>query len=502
MSPYSSFKVMVANRGEIALRILRSCRELGMPSVAVYSEVDEQALHARYADEAVCIGPADAASSYLNMSTIIDAALKTGVRAIHPGYGFLAENPDFAQAVENAGLIFIGPRPETVALTGDKLAARRMAREAGLPVLPGPDEPLMHGPIEPTLSSQVVFPVLIKAVAGGGGRGIRLANDSAELDLMIAAARKEAMAAFGNDDVYLEPLVQGARHIEVQIIGDGEGNVLCLGERECSIQRRRQKLIEEAPAPRLPEPLRKAFHANAVKLVEQLKYRGLGTVEFLLDKNGEYYFIEINPRIQVEHPVTEMVTGIDLVREQLILAASGKLNLSAFDILPRGAAIEARILAEDGSQGFLPATGEITHLLLPGGQGVRVDSGLYLGMPVTADYDSLLAKVIVWDENRTRAVARMKRALIEFQVGGVPTDLDFLQQIVNSSSFKSGRTDTTYLDHFTPPQNVENESIEQDLAVAIAILANQETKHAEVSSNCVETTANWKYSAWREQMRG
>lgn len=502
MSPYSNFKVLVANRGEIALRVLRSCRELGMPSVAVFSEVDEQALHARYADEAICIGPADAADSYLNIAAVINAAEKTGARAIHPGYGFLAENPDFARAVEDAGMIFIGPRPETVALTGDKLAARRIAREAGLPVLPGPDEPLTHGPMEAQFASQVVFPVLIKAVAGGGGRGIRLANDTDELETMIAAARKEALAAFGNDEVYLEPLVQGARHIEVQIIGDGAGNVLCLGERECSIQRRRQKLIEEAPAPRLPDALRGAFHEHAVKLVEKLKYRGLGTVEFLLDKNGEFYFIEINPRIQVEHPVTEMVTGIDLVREQLILAASGKLSLSPLDIFPRGAAIEARVLAEDASQGFLPATGEITHLLLPGGQGVRVDSSLYLGMPVSADYDSLLAKVVVWDENRARAVTRMKRALLEFQVGGVPTDLEFLQQIVNSSSFKAGRTDTTYLDHFTPTQNADNEAIEQELAVAVAILASQETNHTEHASNCDDTQNTWKYSAWREQMRG
>ena len=502
MSPYSGFKVLVANRGEIALRILRSCRELGMPSVAVYSDADEHSLHTRYADEAVRIGPADASGSYLNISAVIDAAMKSGARAVHPGYGFLSENPEFARAVEAAGMVFIGPRPETVALTGDKLAARRVAREAGLPVLPGPDEPLNDGPIDSQLSSQVVFPVLIKAVAGGGGRGIRLANDAEELEMMIEAARKEALAAFGNDAVYFEPLVQGARHIEVQVLGDGDGRILCLGERECSIQRRRQKLIEEAPAPRLPETLRRAFHAHAVRLAAQLRYRSLGTVEFLLDQNGAMYFIEVNPRIQVEHPVTEMVIGIDLVREQLLLAASGKLHLTELDMYPRGAAIEARVLAEDASLGFLPTTGEIAHLLLPAGPGIRVDSGLYLGMPVTADYDSLLAKVIVWDESRNRAVARMKRALEEFQIGGVPTDLDFLHQIVSSRSFRTGRTDTTYLDHFSPAENSTGDTMETDLAAAVALLASQEMVRNEPSPKKVESMDSWKYAAWRGQMRG
>lgn len=499
MSPYSTFKVLVANRGEIALRILRSCREQGMPSVAVFSDEDEQSLHVRYADEAIHIGPTDAAGSYMNMDAVIKAALQCGARAIHPGYGFLSENAEFARAVEEAGMIFIGPTPETVALTGDKLAARRVARDAGLPVLPGPDEPLNDGAIDSQLASQVVFPVLIKAVTGGGGRGIRLANDAEELARMIEAARKEALAAFGNDSVYFEPLVHGARHIEVQVIGDGEGRILCLGERECSIQRRRQKLIEEAPAPRLPDVLRRQFHDHAIRLMERLKYRSLGTVEFLLDKNGNLFFIEVNPRIQVEHPVTEMVMGVDLVREQLILAASGKLTLSAIDILPRGAAIEARVLAEDADLGFLPATGEIVHLLLPGGQGVRVDAGLYLGMPVTASYDSLLAKVIVWDENRSKAVERMKRALEEFQIGGVPTDLGFLQQIVSSRSFRTGRTDTTYLDHFSPSDAALIEAIQLDLAAAVAMLANNATR-SEISVTR-ESGNLWKNVAWREQLR-
>ena len=339
-------------------------------------------------------------------------------------------------------------------------------------------------------------------MAGGGGRGIRLANDAEELEMMIEAARKEALAAFGNDAVYFEPLVQGARHIEVQVLGDGDGRILCLGERECSIQRRRQKLIEEAPAPRLPETLRRAFHAHAVRLAAQLRYRSLGTVEFLLDQNGAMYFIEVNPRIQVEHPVTEMVIGIDLVREQLLLAATGKMHLTERDLNPRGAAIEARVLAEDASLGFLPATGEIAHLLLPAGPGIRVDTGLYLGMPVSADYDSLLAKVIVWDESRNRAVARMKRALEEFQIGGVPTDLDFLHQIVSSRSFRTGRTDTTYLDHFSPAENSTGDTMETDLAAAVALLASQEMVRNEPSPKKVESMDSWKYAAWRGQMRG
>ncbi len=410
-------KILVANRGEIAVRIMRTCRELGFRSVAVYSEADQEALHARYADEAVSIGATPAAESYLSSEKIIQAALKTRADAIHPGYGFLSENTAFAQAVEDAGLIFIRPRPETIALTGDKLAARRVAREAGLPVLPGPDEAIVDE-IPSSLLKKVTYPVLIKAVSGGGGRGIRLAHNSEELEVMVQAARQEALASFGDDTVYFEPLVQQARHIEIQILGDGHGRILCLGERECSIQRRRQKLIEESPAPSLSPAMRNKLYESAMNLGKALNYRSLGTIEFLLDETGEFYFIEVNPRIQVEHPVTEMVTGIDLVSAQLRLADGQPFKYAQEDIVVRGSAIEARIIAEDPENGFLPTTGEITFLKEAGGPGVRIDSALYTGMKVTSDYDSLIAKVIVWAEERQTTIRRLRRALKEFSDRG------------------------------------------------------------------------------------
>ncbi len=495
-------KVLVANRGEIAVRILRACRELGFASVAVYSDADEEALHTRYADEAVCIGPAAASESYLNMQAVLGAAKSSGAEAIHPGYGFLSENTAFAQAVEEAGLVFIGPRPETIALTGDKLAARKAAREAGLPVLPGPDVPISEE-IPVDISNGITFPVLIKAVAGGGGRGIRLARDREELDRMVQAARQEAQAAFGDDTVYLEPLVQQARHIEVQILGDGEGNILCLGERECSIQRRRQKLIEESPAPGLTESARQYLYDSAYRLASCLQYRSLGTVEFLLDVNGQFHFIEVNPRIQVVHPVTEMVTGLDLVSQQLQLAAGLPLRYAQEEITARGWAIEGRVLAEDPDAGFLPATGTVNYLKEPGGPGVRVDSALYLGMQVLADYDSLLAKVICWGEDRNSATQRLRRALDEFQIGGIPTDLEFLSQVVDSQNFISGRADTTYLDHFQFPSREGKEPLEREMALATAMLAHQASlKAGQNGQNCSNQSSPWLTSAWREQMKG
>ncbi|HOT92515.1 MAG TPA: acetyl-CoA carboxylase biotin carboxylase subunit [Anaerolineae bacterium] len=488
-------KVLVANRGEIAIRILRACRDLGLPSVAVYSDADREALHTRYADEALYLGPTPAAQSYLNIPAVIAAAQHSGADAIHPGYGFLSENADFARAVEEAGLTFIGPRPETIALTGDKLAARRAARDAGLPVLPGPDAPLTEE-IAADIAAHVQYPVLVKATAGGGGRGIRLARNADELAAMVTAARKEAQAAFGDDTVYLEPLVQRARHIEVQILGDGAGRILCLGERECSIQRRRQKLIEEAPAHGLRDAQRAFLYDAATRIGRALGYRSLGTVEFLLDDRGVFHFIEINPRIQVEHPVTEMVTGLDLVKEQLRLAAGKPLRYTQETIELRGAAIEARVLAEDPTTDFLPATGIITHLKEPGGPGIRVDSALYTGMTVTVDYDSLLAKVIAWGENRAVAIVRLRRALREFQIGGIATDLEFLFQIVDSPPFQAGNFDTTYLDRFAPPKTGEQTVLERDVALVAALLAHRKKA---VPQSPVHGNA-WRIAAWREQM--
>jgi len=493
-------KLLVANRGEIAVRIFRTCKELGLTSIAVYSTADEEALHTRYADEAVCIGPAPAADSYLSCSAILEACRRTGAQAVHPGYGFLSENSAFAAAVEEAGMLFIGPRSETIALTGDKLAARRAARDAGLPVLPGPDTPLSEEiPVE--IADQVYFPVLIKAVAGGGGRGIRLAHNRDELDRMVQAARHEAQAAFGDNTVYLEPLVHNARHIEVQVLGDGEGKIMALGERECSIQRRRQKLIEEAPAPGLSSALRQQVIDHAIRLATHLGYRSLGTIEFLLDRGGQLFFIEVNPRIQVEHPVTEVVTGYDLVSEQIQLALGSGLKNKRDWVEIRGAAIEGRVLAEDPQAGFLPATGTVSFLQTPGGPGVRVDSALYLGMSVLPEYDSLLAKVICWGENRQAAIQRLRRALHEFQIGGIPTTLEFLSEVVDSQDFIEGRTDTTYLDGFQALPREGEEAQEQEIALATALLIHQmRAQDGQIQTN--PSGNPWRAAGWREQMRG
>ena len=438
-------KVLVANRGEIAIRILRTCRELGFPSVAVYSEADQVALHTRYADEAVCIGPARASESYLNIPAIIEAAHKSGVDAIHPGYGFLSENAAFAKAVEAEGLIFIGPRSDTIALTGDKLAGRRVARTAGLPVLPGPDLPVPEE-IPADLARQVTFPVLIKAVQGGGGRGIRLARTPQELDQMVAAARHEARTAFGDDMVYLEPLVQEARHIEVQILGDGRGNVLCLGERECSIQRRRQKLIEEAPSSAVTPELRKRMGDAAVKGAASIGYQSAGTIEFLLDSDGGFYFMEMNTRIQVEHPVTELVTGADLVKEQIRVAGGEPMGVPAAGVELRGHALECRINAEDPARNFAPCPGVISIFHPPGGPGVRLDTHVYAGYRVPSYYDSLVAKLIVHANTRDEALARMRLALDSFIIEGIHTTIPFLRELLDEPAFVAGDIDTKFVD--------------------------------------------------------
>jgi acetyl-CoA carboxylase biotin carboxylase subunit len=489
-------KILVANRGEIAVRILRACREMGLPSVAVFTDVDESALHVRYADEAAFIGEKQ---DYLSIPKILEAARQSGATAIHPGYGFLAENAEFARAVEEQGLTFIGPCPETVTMMGDKLAARKFSRKAGLPVISGTDEPLpAELPLE--MAKRVQYPVLVKAAAGGGGRGIRLARNAEELPAMIEAARREAKAAFSDDTVFLESLVQQARHIEVQILGDGQGSVVCMGERECSIQRRRQKLIEEAPAPGLSEDLRRQIQESALKLGKALRYRSLGTVEFLLDKKDKFYFIEVNPRIQVEHPVSEAVMGLDLVKAQLSIALGEAMRQYPERLAPRGAAIEARILAEDTQAGFLPSTGQILYLKEPGGPGVRVDSALYQGMTVGAEYDSLLAKVIASGENRLVAIQRLRRALHEFQIGGLSTDIDFVLQIIDSPRFLSGDVSTTYLETFEPVPQCTEPDLARNLAWAAALYVHQQ--RAQNTASDVRQRSYWQMIAWKEQMGG
>ncbi len=490
-------KILIANRGEIAIRIMRTCREFGLRSVAVYSEGDKNALHVRYADEAVLIGPTSAAQSYLNGKAILQAARQTGAKAIHPGYGFLSENAEFAQEVEERGLTFIGPTSEVLALTGDKLAARRIAREAGLPVLAGSDVPLNESiPIH--MAKHIQYPILIKAVSGGGGRGIRLVKNPQEFSFMLESAQKEALAAFGNATVYLEQLVQPARHIEVQILGDGNGNVICLGERECSIQRRHQKLIEEAPAPGLTEKQRNELYEYAVRLGRLLRYRSLGTVEFLMNEEGHFFFIEVNPRIQVEHTVTEMVTRSDLVEAQLELSVNGNMRFFQHDITLQGWAIEARILAEDAENNFLPAAGTVEYLHEPAGPGIRVDSALFTGMEITTDYDSMISKVIAWGKDRDHAIRRLQRALVEYRLVGILTNIELLQQRLASDKFIKGNAPTTYLDHFKVTPLRQETTVEEEVALAAALV----THFAPQANHKKRQTSHWVATAWREQMRG
>lgn len=493
-------KVLIANRGEIAVRIIRACQEMDLRSVAVYSEADRGALHTRYAEEALPIGPTPAGESYLSIPNILEAAEKSGATAVHPGYGFLSENPQFGAAVEEAGLIFIGPRPETMAVLGDKLSARKAAREAGLPVLPGSDLPLAKDITLGDIDHDLEYPLLVKAASGGGGRGIRLARTDQELVDVVEAARQEAQAAFGDSTIYLEPLVQKARHIEVQILGDGRGTVLTFGERECSIQRRHQKLIEEAPGPDITPAERECLQDSARRLGESLDYRSLGTVEFLRGDDGQFHFIEVNPRIQVEHPVTEMITGIDLVRAQIQLALSGELGIQQDEIRFRGAAIEARLLAEDPGNHFLPTSGTVSYLKEPGGPGIRVDSALYQGLKVTTDYDSLLAKVIAWGEDREAAIQRLGRALREVQIGGIKTDAAFLRQILTSHPYRAAEIDTSFLEGIQLPEGNLKESLTRDAALAAALHIH--LRRGNGSNQDHKSPSPWRRQAWREQING
>jgi len=493
-------KILIANRGEIAIRIMRGCRDLGFQSVAVYSAGDREALHTRYADEAIYIGPTPASESYLNMDAILSAARKTHADAVHPGYGFLSENPEFAERVEKAGLIFIGPDPKSISLTGDKMAARRIAQEVDVPVLPGCEFNLSNENPLDTIKKTIGYPVLIKAVSGGGGRGIRIAQNEDSLKSMVALASQEAKLAFGDDQVYIEKFIRPARHIEIQILGDGKGNVLIIGDRECSIQRRHQKLIEESPAPRLDPSIRTRLYEAAHEVGLALNYRSLGTVEFLMDENQDFYFIEVNPRIQVEHPITEMVTGIDLVTTQLCLAASGCLTLQQDTVSQRGVAIEVRIIAEDPEQSFMPTSGQITYLNEPSGPGIRVDSALYQGIWVTTDYDSLIAKLIVWGEDRSTAIRRMISAMEDFQIVGVTTDLGYLRDVVRSDPFLSSEVDTMYLESFQSEEGGDMENLEKETALAAALFMHQ-MKRQKIQQT-TQAVDQWREIGWREQMVG
>ncbi|MHC5211532.1 MAG: acetyl-CoA carboxylase biotin carboxylase subunit [Planctomycetota bacterium] len=441
-APDALTKVLVANRGEIALRVMRTCREMGIATVAVYSDADRNALHVRAADEAVRLGPAPARASYLRGDLVIEAARATGAQAIHPGFGFLSENAAFVRDVHAAGLVFIGPSPEAMEAMGDKLSARRTMIAAGVPVVPGTEQPMED---EATLlgeAARIGYPVMIKASAGGGGKGIRIVRDESELRTAAARARSEAETAFGDGRVYLEKYLSEPRHIEVQVFGDSHGNVVHLGERECSIQRRHQKVVEERPSVLVDDEMREAMGAAAVQAAQAIGYENAGTIEFMVDAERKFYMLEMNTRLQVEHPITELTCGQDLVRWQLLVARGEPLPLSQEQIRHEGHAIEVRLYAEDADHGFLPASGRILRLELPGGPGVRVDTGLYDGMEVGPHYDPMLGKLSVHAGTREAAIERMQRALSEVTITGVVTNLPFLQRVLASEPFRSGRYDT------------------------------------------------------------
>ncbi|HDS3817913.1 TPA: acetyl-CoA carboxylase biotin carboxylase subunit [Morganella morganii subsp. morganii] len=438
-------KILIANRGEIALRILRACKELGIKAVAVHSSADRDLKHVLLADETICIGPAASAKSYLNIPAIISAAEISGAQAIHPGYGFLSENADFAEQVERSGFTFIGPKAETIRLMGDKVSAIRAMKETGVPCVPGSDGPLSDDmPLNHTIAKRIGFPVIIKASGGGGGRGMRVVRNDEDLEEAIAMTKAEAKAAFNNDMVYMEKFLENPRHVEIQVMVDGQGHAVYLAERDCSMQRRHQKVVEEAPAPGITPALRKSIGERCAKACIDIGYRGAGTFEFLFE-NGEFYFIEMNTRIQVEHPVTEMITGVDLIKEQLRVASGLPLSVKQEDIKVKGHAIECRINAEDPHT-FLPSPGKITRFHSPGGFGVRWESHIYAGYTVPPYYDSMIGKLITYGETREIAIARMKNALAELIIDGIKTNIELHQLIMNDENFCKGGTNIHYLE--------------------------------------------------------
>ena len=501
-------KVLVANRGEIALRIIRACRELGVRSVAVFSDADAQAPHVRSADEAVNIGPAPSSESYLLGDRIISVAKATGAQAIHPGYGFLSEREWFARAVRDAGLVFIGPPAEAIAAMGSKTAARQLATRAGVPIVPGTTEPLQDAAEAATIAARFGYPVLLKAAAGGGGKGMRVVREAKELEAGLDAARREARNAFGDDAVYVEKYIEGPRHVEIQVLADMHGTVLSLGERECSVQRRHQKMIEEAPSVAVSPELRRRMGETAVAAAKAAGYVNAGTCEFLLARDGQFYFLEMNTRLQVEHPVTELVTGLDLVQWQLRIAAGERLPFTESPG-PDGWAIECRITSEDPANGFLPSTGRIEYLHVPTGPGVRWDSGVEAGSTIGLHYDPMLAKLIVWAATRAEAVARMHRALSELTIVGVESSREFHLRVMEDDEFRRGEIEIQWLERRLPSL-VDAGPASSDVqiaAVAAALLADRDRGRARVAEGASASpearalSSSWLAEARRQALR-
>jgi acetyl-CoA carboxylase biotin carboxylase subunit len=493
-------KVLVANRGEIAVRIIRALREMRISSVAVFSDADRGALHVRLADEAENIGPAPSTESYLRVDRILEAAAKHGAEAIHPGYGFLSENAEFAAACAEAGIIFIGPKPESIRRLGSKTAARVLAKQAGAPVVPGSEEPAANTGRARALAQEIGYPVLLKAAAGGGGKGVRRVNEENELESAIRDASSEAERAFHNSEIYIEKLIEKPRHIEIQIAGDHYGNLVHLGERECSLQRRYQKIVEECPSPfvaRRPE-MRAAMGEAALKVARAAGYDNLGTVEFLADNRGSFYFLEVNTRLQVEHPVTELVTGYDLVQLQLRIAAGEALPFTQKDVAWRGWAMECRVGAEDPDNQFLPSPGKIEQLREPSGPGVRLDSGVYPGWTVPLEYDALLAKLVTWGPDRNAAIQRLRRSLGEYSITGIQTNISFFLEILDDSEFQAGDISTEFIPQFLARRKpVVEPPPELDVAVALAALAHFQNSR-EPSTRASKVDA----SRWLTEGRG
>ena len=438
-------KVLIANRGEIAVRIIRACREMGIRTVAIYSEADKNALHVQLADEAICVGPAPSNKSYLNVKAILEAACLTGADSIHPGFGFLSENPNFAKICQETGIKFIGPDYKLIELLGNKSRAKETMKRAGVPVVPGSDGLIYSKEQAINLAEQIKYPVMLKASAGGGGRGIRIAYSKEELEKEYDIVKQEAKVSFNDDSLYLEKFVENPRHVEIQILADEHGNCIHLGERDCSVQRRNQKVLEETPSGILDEETRKKMGEVAVKAVKEIGYSNAGTIEFLVDKNKDFYFMEMNTRVQVEHPVTEMVTGVDIIKEQIKIAGGEELTYKQEDIKFDGHSMEVRINAENPDKNFMPCPGTITGLHIPGGNGVRVDTAIYSGYTVPPTYDSMLAKLIVHGKNREESIAKMKSAVAEFVVEGITTNIDFLLKILENENFKANNYDTSFI---------------------------------------------------------